>query len=653
MADSGATKINKIHDKRQTTTYLFQPQQDKRLSQYPVTRAYLSASRYQYNPAFKNIGRTIQQIKPPPPSSTFVASPYVQTFKPQPRGHYTQSYYYPHRTYYRDWSRKVLEAGNYARKWQTARKQNFHFRNQKTNKGNVGIKLFVAGINKNGNVRGKWIGQNYLQKPNNQKDQQFLQNKPPQQNAAPSIAYASTNVNIGLPNNNPSDPELKTQPVTNLPSHSYNQHSQAQENITPISSDANSGEVKLGAKNLQLQTQISSSLGDKASTTNANSNGAILSDNLGGAVLGPNAHSLLQSATLQQAPVTGASGIHQGGVGPLASTNQLPKTDSLQKYATLKTGESVNKKLPSYDIPRQRQGENILFSNNQHPINKTPVNLESNKNSLPRKNTSFSQPSANLSATFQPNAKAANTPVIGQENHENLPGTAAGVSKIPSVIPQKKTSQPAKNLALDPANVDKAIAQKLNAELASVSASRSQSRAVFSQPSASTATPNKVASRINAPGKINPNQTPFNRELALKNILFPPPAAMSNQPSGRPSQDFPNTVQKNVSPQQIVPSFPAFRYDANLPATGQSGSNSYRRNNIPHPASMARKSLVPQLNPVPYKSSFPLMLHKISPYFKMKRNLKQMDSGQARARKRFLELQSKCALKCFRSFVSS
>ena len=70
----------------------------------------------------------------------------------------------------------------------------------------------------------------------------------------------------------------------------------------------------------------------------------------------------------------------------------------------------------------------------------------------------------------------------------------------------------------------------------------------------------------------------------------------------------------------------------------------YRRNNIPHPPFSVneKKVEVPHRGPLPYKGSFPLMLHKISPYLKMKRNLKLTSSnGKGKERRRFLELQSK------------
>ena len=636
FADSEGVKIKKkFHDKRQTAPpYYFQPQQSILQSQYPLTRPYFPAPRYQYNAGFKNSGRAKHPIKPPP--STFAAQPYSQTIKAQPQGQYI-SYYYPHRTHYRDWSQKLLEASAYAQKWQLARKQEMAVRNQNANQGDAGIKLFVAGINPNGDVQGKWVDQSNLQASNGQKNQELLRNKPLQQNVVATntnvdssgstrpieqSASAATvaNANSGRPNNNPILPKLNPQLGTNPPSNNANQFSPTQAKANPISS---SRTVAVGVKNPNFQTKTqTNSLLDKVSTTKPTLNGAILSENLGGAVLGPNAHSLLQSATSQQTPGSGTHGEPRGGVGaPVKpNINLSPKPNSIQNTAPPKPGENINTKFQNNNVPRQGQGKNLPLQ-----INKGTGNVQSDANSLPRKNTAFPPPSANLSP-------------------KRLSVTSG--SKISFVKPQMKTTQPPKGLALNAANIDKSTAQELNAWLSSKPVPRPPSQAAFPQPPATNATPNNknLALSNSASGNTNPNQTPLHRELALKNLLFPPPPAFTRkQDSQSTSLASSNAIQKNVSPPQIVPSFPAFRYDANLPVTGQTGFSSFRRNYIPDAASVAynKKSLVPQHGPVPYKSSFPLMLHKISPYFKMKRNLKRMAGGQAKARRRFLELQSR------------
>ena len=534
-----------MHDKRQTNTpYYFQLQQSKLQSQYPLTRPYFSDRRYQYNSAFPNAAEANQPMKSL--QSAFAASSYSQTATQQPQGQYMSSVYYLHPPHYRDWSRKVREANAYARKWKIAQQQKHLLRNQKVKQGGAEIKLFVAGVNPTGNVQAQWIDHNNrFPKQNDQKNQNIAvanTNTRPsgstesfQQSSSPVVA---PNVNSGLPNHKPSPPKLQPQLITNTPLHNANQVSSTQGKANSITPNANSGVVTFRVENQSLQPKAqTNSVVDKASTDKPNLNQAILSDNLGGAVLGPNAHSLLQSNTLQ------------------------------------KTNNRNNQNLAS---------------------GKGAANVQSNSlNSLSQNNLDDPSSNANLS----PNRE--------QEVIKN----------------QVKTSQPSKSLAIG-------AAQTFNGGLASGHASRPESRVGISPPSPPNATPTKknLASRNFAPVNANPNQTPLDREMALKNILFPPPA--------RKSQGIESV------PQQMVPSFPAFRYDANHPETGKTGLASYRKNNIPRANS--RNSLVSRHNRVPYKSSFPLMLHKISPYFKIRRNLKQTPSGQARARRRFLELQRKC-----------
>ena len=590
-----------MHDKRQSNTpYYYQPQQRKFQSQYPLTRPYFSDRRYQYK-AFRNAGKANPLMKSP--QSTFAASSYSQTMKPQPQGQYI-SFYYPQRTRYRDWSRKVFEANAYARKWQIAQQQKHLLRNQKVNQGGAEIKLFVAGVNPTGNVQAQWIDHNRFPKQNDQNNQNTAvansNTLPPGSAKSFQTSFspvAAPSMNSDLPNHKPTLPKLQPQLITNRPSHNANQVSSTQGKASSITPNANSGLVSVGVKNQSLQPNAqTNSLFDKASTAKSNLNQAILSDNLGGAVLGPNAHSLLQSDTLQETPWSGTNGNSHAG---MRAPGQH-KANSLQNYAPHIPGPNANTNLQNKNIPGQGQDKN---SNNQNLAgSKGAVNVQSNSlNSLPQNNLAHSSPNANLS------------PNRGQELMKS----------------QVKTAQPSESLALGAAHMEKSTPQTFNGGLVSEPASRPESQVGLSPPSPPNATPTKknLASRNGAPVNTNPNQTPLDREMALKNILFPPPTATKNQ-------------AMQSAPGQMVPSFPAFRYDANHPETGQIGLNNYRKNNIPRVNS--RKSLVSQHNPVPYKSSFPLMLHKISPYFKMRRNLKQTSSGQARARRRFLELQRKC-----------
>ena len=370
-------------------------------------------------------------------------------------------------------------------------------------------------------------------------------------------------------------------------------------------------------RNLQSQTQANSFL-KKESTTIPIVNEAILSDSLGGAALGPNAHSLLQPTNGQQASRVGALRNAPGRPSEIkqSNTNPRPKANSMQSYSPLNAGDNVNKGSPSnVNIPAKSQAKNVLSRNDQHPSVDTAT------------------------YTMPPNLSAV--PVAPSQTNADISNSIAKGMQSSSTMPVTKNMRPSNAVALDSTNIEKPTAQKLNAGLASTSASRPQVT-VITQPSTLSAL---SASRNRVPGNLNRVQTQLDKELALKNILFPPPAASSNQVYGAAS----NAFQKQQQPSQgqvdnMTPTFPAFRYNVNLPETGQTGFNSYRRNNVPRAPSAAnsKKSIVPRRNTVPYKSSFPLMLHKISPYFKMKRNLKQAASEQAKARRRLLELQRKC-----------
>ena len=294
---------------------------------------------------------------------------------------------------------------------------------------------------------------------------------------------------------------------------------------------------------------------------------------------------------------------HQGVVGTSSNFNkeQSPVTN-----------------VPDSRIPGQKQSEKIPLEKEQHTsVSELPIQGDSNFQSLKNPNPPLLGASSSIKA--------------GQElTPANSTGVANNGVKNLQSIPQYS-----QDLPLDTHNMDKTTAQILNSRLTSISASRPQSEVKYSPNSASSANTipknTAVVTRNSAPGKDTSKEALINRELALKNILFPPPSETRKLPYGG--------TQKNVTPQQTVPSFPAFRYNENRPVSSQFSFNSNRRDEIAHPPN--RKWLVPQSNPVPYKSSFPLMLHKISPYFKMKRNLKQMANGQAKARRRFLELQSK------------
>lgn len=489
---------------------------------------------------------------------------------------------------------------------------------QKTDPSSAGIKLFVAGVNRDGKVLGQWIDHGKMQKPNGRQNEELIRNKPSQENVDTKIP------NVELMG---SSRAMQQTPVSTVTMNS--KPSPYTKTSVAFPTQSNLGGAVIGDinRNLQTQTQANSFL-DKGSTTIPNVNEAILSDNLGGAALGPNAHSLLQPTIAQQANQIGALRNAPGRESEIkqSNSNPQPKANSIQSFGSLSAGDNLNKDSPSnVNIPGQGQANNVLSRNDQHP----PVNTA----------TYNMQASSAQKIAAPPNLSAVPGPASQTKADQSMSVTK-GTQILPT-IPVAKNMQPSNTVALDASNIDKTTAQKLNAGLASTSASRPQVT-VLAQPSTSNAV---SASRNSVPGNLNRVQTQLDRELALKNILFPPPAASSNQVYGTASNAFQNQQQPSQGQvDNMTPTFPAFRYNVNLPVTGQTGFNSYRRNNIPLVPSAAnsKKSIVPQRNTVPYKSSFPLMLHKISPYFKMKRNLKQAASEQAKARRRLLELQRKC-----------
>ena len=522
----------------------------------------------------------------------------------------------------------------------------------KSDPSRAGIKLFVAGVNGNGNALGQWTGHGKVQTPNGQQNQAFIKKKQSQQNVADKIPNAEflgstrplkqsagtitgVTMNSGLPGGAPvaSKPNLQLQSTAIVP----NSGAPTKANAMSKTGGALVGDINTF---LLSQAQASSFL-DKGSRANPNANEAILSDNLGGATLGPNAHSLLQPTAVQQPEGQSSTlGNVQGSQkdSKQSSANLQPQANSIQSFAPLNSGDNPNKGSPNKGaIPSQGQSKNVPSSNDQHP----PISTGTNnvQADTAQKDTSPSLLNAGGGPAAQ--TKVVDKPVTG--NGITLLNTGTGGSQLPSTTPAMKSMQPPNALA-DSNRIDKSTAQRLTAGIALTSASRPPSQPVMKQPSTPKAVPynNNAGSRNSVPGTINRVQTEIDKELALKNLLFPPPVSPSNQVHGTAINAFQTLQPQQLSRGQsntMIPSFPAFRYDANLPAIGQT----YRRNGIPHPlsASKNKKSMVPQHNPVPYKSSFPLMLHKISPYFKMKRNLKQVASEQAKARRRFLELQRK------------
>ena len=478
--------------------------------------------------------------------------------------------------------------------------------------------MFVAGVNRDGKVQGQWIDHGKIQKPNGRQNEDLIRNKPPPENIDTKIP------NVDLMG---SSSAMQQSPVSTVTMNSkpspYTKISVA----SPTQSNLGGAVIGDIYRNLQSQTQAHSFL-DKGSTTIPNVNEAILSDNLGGAALGPHAHSLLQPTIAQQAGQVGALRNAPGRPNEIKQTNNnpQPKADSIQSYGSLNAGDNVDKgSLNNVNIPGQSQAKNVLSRNDQHsPVNTATYDVQAN--------------SAQKIAA-PPNLSAV--PVLPTQTKADESNSISKGTQISSAISVTNNIRPPNTLALDASNIDKTTTQKLNAGMASTSALRPQVTAL-----AQPASPIVVsASRNSVPGNVNHVQTQLDKEMALKNILFPPPAASSKQVYGTASNAFQNQQQPSQGQvDNMIPTFPAFRYNVNLPATGQTGFNSYRRNKIPRVPSAARnkKSIVPQRNTVPYKSSFPLMLHKISPYFKMKRNLKQAASEQAKARRRLLELQRKC-----------
>ena len=478
--------------------------------------------------------------------------------------------------------------------------------------------MFVAGVNRNGKDLEQWIDHGKIQQSNGRQNEELIRNKPSQDNVdtkIPNVEFMG------------SSRAMQQSPVSTVTMNSkpppYTKTSVA----SPTQSNLGGAVIGDINRNLQSQRQANSFL-DKGSTTIPNVNEAILSDNLGGAALGPNAHSLLQPTIAQLASQIGALRNAPGRPSEIkqSNTNPQPKANSIQSYGPLNAGDNFNKGSPSnVNILGQGQAKNVLAGNDQHlPINTAAYNIRSN--------------SAQKIAA-PPNLSAV--PIPPSQTKIDASSSITKGTQIFPTISVTKNIRPPNAVALGSGNIDKTTAQKVNAGLASTSASRPQVTVL-----AQLSTSNDVsASRNSVPGNLNHVQTQLDKELALKNILFPPPAASSNQVYGTASSSFQNQQQPSqLQVDNMIPTFPAFRYNVNLPAIGQTVLNSYRRNNIPHAPSAAnsKKSNLPPRNAVPYKTSFPLMLHKISPYFKMKRNLKQAASEQAKARRRLLELQRKC-----------
>ncbi|XP_068708531.1 uncharacterized protein [Montipora foliosa] len=605
---SNATQLvkKKTHDKRQNSApYYYQPRTFQSQSSFP--RPYFPGPRFQTNPDFRKADQTNWSM--PRQQTGFPNSPYPQVAKPQTQRQYRLNNY-PQRIRYRDWSQKVLAANAYALHLQNeiAKQRKPLPHNQKPSQGGAEIKVFVAGVNANGKLQGEWISQNRF---GNRIDQRIAAANnaqspalwnPSQQRAS---AFAATSVNNVLQSNQPSPPKPATQGTTNSLPFNANYGPSAVGNTNRNSPNANSGLRPLEGRhgNLQPGTQTYSFL-EKGSVTKPSSFGAVLSDNLGGAVLGPNAHSLLQSETSQQSPLNANSGGLRRGDG---ATTQRPK------FNPSTPGQKTNINLQGKYIPAS--GQNKVISDQKHVVSKRPGNRQVNLiNFLPQKNV----------APFLPNASSLQK---------------GGLKSVQGGL---KTQGPRKGLPLDPTYVDKTTAQKLSAGLAAIPDSKRKSEGPTKPSSSATLAYKNSPLKDMSPWNSNPSQTNLDTEVALKNFLSAPRTSATNQVVQRVSSVPSNAVGKGLSAQQVIPSFPAFRYEPNNPDIRQRIYKGYRRNNIPNPSFAAnnRKYHVPQHGPVPYKDSFPLMLRKISPYFKMKRNLKHIASGQAKERRRLLELQT-------------
>ena len=578
----------------------------------PPRRRYMQPPIYQYNTAYKN---TAHIARAKQPQTGLPGSQYSKIFKAQPQRQYV-SYYYPHRTHYRDWSRKLLEASAFARKLQESRKQTLLRQKQRTDPSGAGIKFFVAGVNPNGKVLQQLATQGKVQNANGN----IVSNKPLKQNFAENIPNTQlsgatrpiqlspspatvTNMN-NKPQRGPafvvSHPEIPASP----PLQDQNAKTKTSSNEMsprPLSVGMTVGNDKNA--NLQSQPRLIPSFNKGSST---NSNGAILSDKFEGAALGPKAHSLLQP--------TPALRSSQSGNLPHFHADENKKPN--MSHISLGSGISLNNGSPAndYTLTQEEQRNAPTGKDQNQLINKGSGNLLGNSPSITQDN---SHPLLQTSISDKP---------------------AQGGSQASLTTQEMKNVQASASPALNSANVDKSTAQELKAGLVFASPSRTPSQALVTQPSRPRIAPNgkNSFSRNDLPGGfIHDPQTQLDKELALKNLLFPPPAVSKNQAFGT-NPVVPSNSAQFQQPQQgpraqvdnMIPTFPAFRYD--------------RRHNIPQsPSRIDKKSFVPQNNKVPYKGSFPLMLHKFSPYFKMKRNLKQVASEQAKARRRFLELQRK------------
>ena len=611
--DSDASRVKRKYDeKRQNFASYYSYQQSKsRLPSSFSRQYYYPDPRYRYNSRFTSQTGAGQTNWPMTRQQTALGN-FVHS-QPQPRRQFNSNYY-PQRKHYRDWSQKVLAANAYERQVENemAKQHRLSPQEGNINHGGGEIQVFVAGVNANGKLQGEWINEKKFE--NDLRNQRLIKNKPSAQNVASAVTntrlsapsnfiqqgvYASSarNSNSGILKNQPTFSKLAgTQTKTN--SLSYKEYVTSRHDP-----NTNSGlpTAEFKYQNLQPGTQTNNNV----SAEKPRLHGTILSDNLGGAVLGPNAHSLLQSESLQQNPSSGSLGNLPGGVSsPIQpNRNPAPKSNLLPMDGHAAPGQNSNANV---------HGQN-KNANTQHGNVKSPANLHGNLlDSLPRKNVASHSPNIN-----------------------SFPATFGHISMQDQVT----NGGPRKGLALDPAHIDKTTAQNLSAELAIITGSKERSKGNTKQSSNAASTNKKTSSKASAPENSNPNHGRLDTELALKKFLSSPNEVV------RPLSGLsPNLVENGLSSQQAMPSFPAFRYEANHPDTRQGIFNGYRRDNIPHPPFSVneKKVQVPHRGPLPYKGSFPLMLHKISPYLKMKRNLKLTSSnGKGKERRRLLELQSK------------
>ena len=683
-----------------------QLQQKKLKYTYPFSRAYFPL-RNRYHPGLLTSEKRRYPLKPLQAGFETIGSRrYLHHLNSRYNSVYTP-YYYPHRTHYRDWSRKLAKESVVSRRLDIIRKQNAPLQNRNLHQGDAGVKFFVTGIR----PPGQWMNEANVRLQTGHPDLHLVGKSSLQQNIATSSApyekQSPSSFNGVVGKNKYQETHFPT------PNIRFHQKSFVDGKGNAASLNSNRLGIPLKEKNLQnqnqalkvmtkqvpaaltkgtlteasdpamrssLQTSPYSNHVSAALTTNDKANGLIKSENLEGATLGPYAHSLLQQNVSPKLLALQAQDTspkrRQGPSSGSVQNRHLPQS-GLKALGNVKDNSSSTPSHPNLGLDAMSTPQIIsiqpttpefqLFS---HTLT-SPLQRHF-QNGGSARGSSLPPPALVAQANNATEILVGGSKVNLKNGNNDLSHNVMRTTQLPVKSPGIRKTQPLMSIPSNYVNANnKLIAPRPSGPSTFTSTFKNSAPKVMLSPTLPNKSPYHIKNTW--PRNTGVNNALSNRELALKNILFPPVSAPISPGLLTTQRIPPNVFQRSTMSQQqfrspapteqqrqLLRSGSAFpskkqiphlsgndlrvnRLDSvNVPLTRQEIVSSYQQNNIlrdAHPS--YKKSIAAQHVAMPFENSFPIVLHKVSPYFKMKRNLMRIANEQAKERRRLLELQRK------------